>query len=278
MLARMGLRATRVSVLLFAAGLCCAAQAVPLGYRYVGSRVVSEGRVVLWYWNVDYLEVGPYGVSFVARMHARAVDVNQERPFVAIVRCDSATYRPMDDRGRYQTIDEGEPIHAVWRAGCDKGVAVDVRQRYAFLDAVPATANASAAAPVTAHVAAPVAPPVTLAQAPAAPAAPADPRRADPCIRFAETRGAPAGDATITNTCSYPIEVTLCYKGGGGGAFDCPTPARGRHGDSLGPGITHVLPEFRRGRNKGINVVACRGSPGTVFPRLDDAAKSGCFS
>src|SRR5262245_49568609 len=114
MLARMTLRAPRWSVLLLAAAVVCAVQAVPLGYRYVGSRVVSDGRVVLWYWNADYVEIGPYGVSFVARMYARAVDVNQERPFVAIVRCDSATYRPMEERGPYLAIDEGEPIYAVW--------------------------------------------------------------------------------------------------------------------------------------------------------------------
>ena len=45
---------------------------VPLGYRYIGSRLVSEGRVVFWYWNVDHVEIGPYDVSFVARMPARS--------------------------------------------------------------------------------------------------------------------------------------------------------------------------------------------------------------
>lgn len=281
MLVRMKLRASAFAGLLVAVALACAVQAalaVPPGYRYMGSRVVSEGRVVFWYWNVDYLEIGPYRVSFVARMYARAVDVDQERPFVAVVRCDSATYRGMDSPGPYQSIDEGEPIHAVWRAGCDKGMAVDVRQRYARLNAIPGTATdvAVAASP---PVAIPASPPLTLAQAPAPaapPAEPADPRRADPCVRFAETRGAPAGDATITNTCSYPIEVTLCYKGGGG-VYQCPAPARGRYGDSLGPGITHVLPEYRRGRNKGINLVACRGTPGSVFPRLEEGGKGGCF-
>ena len=96
-------------------------------------------------------------------------------------------------------------------------------------------------------------------------------------MRFAETRSAPAGDATIANACAYPVEVTLCYKGSGSGPYDCATPARGRHGDSLGPGISHVLPEYRRGRHKGINVVACRGEPGSVFPRLEEGGKSGCF-
>ena len=72
--------------------------------------------------------------------------------------------------------------------------------------------------------------------------------------------------------------MTLCYKGATGGPFDCPNPARGRHGDSLGPGITHVLPEYRRGRHKGVNVVACQGAAGSVFPKLDEAGgKSGCY-
>jgi hypothetical protein len=35
------------------------ALAVPPGYRYVGSRVVSAGRVVYWYWNADHVEIAP---------------------------------------------------------------------------------------------------------------------------------------------------------------------------------------------------------------------------
>jgi hypothetical protein len=126
-------------------------------------------------------------------------------------------------------------------------------------------------------------PPVAVAQAqPKAPPLPtpaesADPRRSDACVRFADTRSVPAGDATITNACAYPVELTLCYKGGGSGPYDCATPARGRFGDSLRPGVSHVLPEYRRARHRGINVVACRGEPGSVFPRLEDGAKSGCF-
>ena len=239
-----------------------AACAVPLGYRYVGSRVVSEGRVVFWYWNVDYVEVGPHGVSFVARMYARAVDVNQERPFVAVVRCDSKTYRSMDTPGEYQSIEDDEPIAAVWKAGCDKGLAVSLPQRVARINGTPGVSLVAARQ----DPAPPPAPrsdePLLIAQAKAPPppaAEPADPRRAEACVRFAESRGAPAGEATITNTCAYPIEVTLCYKGASRSAFDCATPAKGKHGDSLGPGITHVLPEYRRGRNTGINAVACRG-------------------
>jgi len=285
MLLRMKLRAPAWQVLLVAAGLLCAAQtalAVPLGYRYVGSRVVSEGRVVLWYWNADHVEIDQYGVSFVARMYARAVDVNQERPFVAVVRCDSRTYRPIDSRTTYAAIDDGEPIAAVWQAGCDKGVAVNAVQRYARLNAGGATdapAGSAAAPPPAPPSAAPASPAMTLAQspAPAPESSPGDPRRADACVRFAETRS-PAGDGLITNTCSYAIEVTLCYKGSTGNVFDCPTPAKGRHGDSLGPNVTHVLPEYRRGRHKGISVVACRGAVGSVFPRLDEAGgKSGCY-
>jgi hypothetical protein len=245
------------------------ALAVPPGYRYVGSRVVSGGRVVYWYWDASHVEIAPAGQSFVAHMYARVAEANQERPYVAIVRCDARTYRDIASRAGEEPIDDGEPIDAVWRAGCDKGRALPAAARAARLGDAPAVLAAAS--------------PAVIAQAPPKPAAapppaePPDPRRADACLKFADTRPAPAGDATITNACAYPIEVTVCYKGGGGGAFDCPAPARGKLGDSLRPGVSHVLPEYRRGRHRGINAVACRGEPGSVFPRLDEGGKSGCF-
>ena len=124
MLARMRLRAIACRALLVAAGVLGAATpawSVPVGYRYIGSRVVSEGRVVYWYWNVDHVEIGPFGVSFVARMYARAVDINQERPFVAVVRCDTRKYRGIDSPGPYESIEDGDPIGAVWSAGMRQG-------------------------------------------------------------------------------------------------------------------------------------------------------------
>lgn len=247
------------------------ALAVPPGYRYVGSRVVSAGRVVYWYWNADHVELDPSRTTFVAHMFARAADVNQERPYVAIVRCDTKSYRDVQSRGAWESIEDGEPIDAVWRAGCDKGVALQAAARAAKLGMAPTAVPVAAPSSEVVAQAQPKAPPAP------APAEAADPRRADACVRFAETRSAPAGDATITNVCTYPVEVTACYKGGGTGPYDCRTPPRGRMGDSLGPGITHVLPEYRRGRNRGINVVACRGEPGSVFPKLDEGGKSGCF-
>jgi hypothetical protein len=261
----MPLRAAAIAIAAMVAG---AAFAVPPGYRYVGSRVVSEGRVVYWYWNADRVETGSGGASFVAHMYARNADLNEERPYVAIVRCDARLYRGASEPGGFAPIDDGEPISAVWRAGCDKGLALPAALRMARLNGTAETA----ATPAPAIVAQAPSPP-----RPVAPAEPPDPRRADACLRFAEARPAPAGDATIANACGYAIEVTLCYKGSGPGPFDCPTPAKGRFGDSLGAGITHVLPEYRRGRHKGIAAVACRGEPGTVFPRLDDGGRSGCF-
>jgi len=252
------------------------ALAVPLGYRYVGSRVVSQGRVVLWYWNSDRLEVDAYRASFVARLYARAPDVNQERPFAAIVRCDSKTYRDAESRGPYEVIDDSEPIGAVWRAGCDNGKVVDAAQRNARLNGA---GNVGAGAVAAVGAKPPERAPVPAVDAiPTAnkAAEPEDPRRADTCVKFAEVRSTPAGEATITNSCAFPIEVTLCYKGGGG-PYACPSPARGKFGDSLPPGVTHVLPEYRRHVQKGITAVACRGTVGSVFPRLDDAAgKTGC--
>jgi len=245
--------------------------AVPPGFRYVGSRAVSGGHVVYWYWNADHVELDPSGTTFVARMFARAADLDQERPYVAIVRCDTKSYRDVQSRGAYEPIEDGDPIAAVWRAGCDKGDALQAAARAARLGIAPASLSVAAPSSEVMAQAQPKGAPLP------APAEAADPRRADACVRFAETRGAPAGDATITNACAYPVEVTVCYKGGGNGPYDCPARARGRVGDSLGAGITHVLPEYRRGRNRGIHVVACRGEPGSVFPKLDEGGKSGCF-
>jgi hypothetical protein len=263
--------------MLVAAVFMGAAGAVPPGYRYVGSRVVSEGRVVYWYWNADYVELAGDGTAFVARLYARAVDVDRERPYVAVIRCDQRAYRELGSRAPFEAIDDGEPIDAVWRAGCRDGRARNAAERSAHL-----AGGASPPAPAaTAAPTLPAAPPPAPAARPAAKnveAAPADPRRADACVRFAETAATPAGDATITNTCAFPVEVTLCYKGAGTGAFDCATPVRGRKADSLAPGAVHVLPEYRRGRNKGIALVACKGALGAVFPRLDDAGRgSGCY-
>ncbi len=254
--------------------------AVPAGYRYVGSRAVSDGRVaVFWYWNVEHVEIGPGGTSFVARMYARAVELNQERPYAAEIRCDSRTYREFGTPS-FEAIDEGEPIHAVWRAGCRDGRAVPLAERNARLAATALPVEATL--PPRAE-AAPASPPQAAVAAAAAPVAagkdaPADPRRVDACVRFVETKGAPAGDATIANACAFPVEVTLCYKGRRGGAYDCPAPPKGKRAESLAPGAVHVLPEYRRAAHKGVALVACRGTLGSVFPRLDEAGGgSGCY-
>jgi hypothetical protein len=257
----------RMFLLLASLLVVAPALAVPPGYRYIGSRVVSSGRVVYWYWNADHVEISPGGSSFVAKLYARAADVDQERPYVAIVRCDARTYRDVAARGPEQPIDDGEPIDAVFRAGCEKGLALQAAMRRAKLGEGPPVVAAAESPPAV----------VAQAQPKTVPAEPADPRRADACVQFSDARSAVAGDAMITNACNYAIEVTLCYKGGGNGPYDCPTPARGRFSDSLRPNISHVLPEYRRGRHKGISVVACRGQPGSVFPKLEDGGRSGCF-
>ncbi len=105
------------------------ALAIPLGYRYVGSRVVSEGRHVLWYWNADYFETDPATTTFVARLYARNLEQNEERPFVAVIRCDSRSYRRMGSSDPYETIEDGDPIFAVWRAGCDGAHAISLAAR-----------------------------------------------------------------------------------------------------------------------------------------------------
>jgi len=264
--------------------------AVPPGYRYVGSRAVSAGRVVLWYWNPDVVEpAGP--AAFVAHLYARAVDVDQERPYAAVVRCGDRTYRPVGETGPFLPIDDGEPIAAVWRAGCVNGAVIGAAERRARLDGgAPSMATGNVGAPMAPEPPAatraapsagpPPAPPVASAASAPANAGPTtpstDPKRSDACVRFSDTRNAAAGDATITNTCRYPIEVSLCYTGATGGPYDCGKPSRGRLADSLGPGVTHVLPEFRRGKHRGIVSIACRGAPGSVFPRLEEPGNSAC--
>lgn len=285
------------------ASLTTIAMAVPPGYRYIGSRVVSEGRVVFWYWNVDQVEIGPYDVSFVARMHARAVDVNQERPYVAVIRCDSRMYREFGSQNLYVAIDEGEPIYAVWRAGCDAGKAVSLAARHARLNAAPAAAETtgsdarprsstattpaavddpgkrSTAAIATAPIAA--APPKSAAAAPAPSSLSSDKtdeRRVDRCVRFVEGKASQFGEATMTNTCAFAVEVALCYKGGRGGVYDCPSRAKGMRMESLSPGATRNLPEYRRDRHQGIASVACKGTIGTVMPVLGgEGGKTGCY-
>lgn len=283
----MGTRARVLHVMALAGAFAAASAlaAIPVDYRYVGSRLVSGGRVVYWYWNTGYHEVGANGASFVARLYARAVDVGQERPYVAEIRCDTRTYREFGGKGTYEPIDPGEPIFAVWQAGCRNGVAVTLAERNARLGlpAAPADAGPPTAPRAVASAAmppAPIAPPAAPATASAAgkDAPAADARRVDACVRFAETKGTPAGDATITNSCAFPVELTLCYKGARGGLYDCPAPPKGKRSESLRPGATLVLPEYRRARHNGVALVACRGTMGSVFPRLDDAgAGSGCF-
>ncbi len=268
--------------------LAHAAQAIPPGYRYIGSLVVSGGRHVFWYWNAEFFQPDASGTGFVAQMYARNVESAEERSLAAVVRCDSRTYRRADSRDPFERIEAGDPIFTVWRAGCDAGRAVSLARR---IDRLNGGATASATPPPTPGVSATV---DQLAEAPRAPAAPAvnnvpapgnspvvavrtDERHVDSCVRFAESTASQFGDATITNTCKFAIEVGYCYKGGRGGIFDCPSPLRSMRADSLGPGVTHNLPEYRRGKNSGVVLVACKGEMGTVFPVLNgEGGKPGC--
>ncbi len=286
------------------------ALAIPPGYRYVGSLVVSEGRHVYWYWNADFYQVDSTGTGFVANMYARNVELNEERAFVAIIRCDSRTYRRADSKDPFDRIEEGDPVFEVWRAGCDGGRAVTLAMRTERMNG----ASSARSAPQTvaqAPAPPPVPPPVSLQSsskaAPSAPTPPAqavatvpaanasvsratspippeaaaarkaDDRRVDHCVRLAEGKGSQFSDASITNTCAFPVEVAYCYKGGRTGAFDCPAPPRRMRVDSLGPGVTRNLPEYKRGRNSGIVLVACKGTMGSVIPVLNgDGGKTGC--
>ena len=257
--------------------------AVPPGYRYIGSRVVSEGRHVYWYWDADFFQVDASGGSFVARMYARNLELNEERSYVAIVRCESRTFRSMDAKDPYEAIEEGDPIFEVWRAGCDSGRAVSLARRNERLHGAAAKAGTPEregikASPRSSASATPSSPATAIAQA-APPAAEnrTDERRVDNCIRFALSTVSQVGDAAITNTCPFAVEVVYCYKGGRGGTFDCPTPPRRMRADSLPPGATHPLPESKRGSNNGIALVACKGEIGTVMPQFAaGAGKAGC--
>jgi len=274
----------RLAALLALLFLSHAVFAVPLGYRYVGSRIVSEGRHVYWYWNPDFFQLDGFGGGFVAQLHARNLELNQERAFVAIIRCDSRTYRRADSKDPFDRIEEGDPIYEVWRAGCDGTRAATLPERIARLDGTARARTAApplpaatvrAPSPSQAVVPAPAAAPASNVAAP--PASRADDRRVDNCIRFAEKSGSQFGDATITNTCRFAVEVAYCYKGGRGGAFDCPSPPRMKRVDSLDAGATRNLLEYRRGSNSGVALVACKGTMGAVTPLLNgDGGKTGC--
>ena len=277
----------RLAALLAFLLLSHAVVAVPLGYRYVGSRVVSEGRHVYWYWNAEFFQLDASGSGFVAQMHARNLELNQERAFVAIVRCDSRTYRRADSKDPFDRIEEGDPVFEVWRAGCDGARAASLAERNgaARRHRRGARRRAATAGAVTTRA---VPPPQTAAttphlaartprRRPPTAAGRGDERRVDSCIRFAEKSASQFGDATITNTCKFAVEVAYCYKGGRGGTFDCPSPPRMKRVDSLDAGATHNLPEYKRGSNSGVALVACKGMIGTVTPLLNgDGGKTGC--
>ena len=277
----------RLAALLAFLCLSHAVLAVPLGYRYIGSRVVSEGRHVYWYWNAEFFQLDGTGTGFVAQMHARNLELNQERGFVAIIRCDSRMYRRADSKDPFDHIEEGDPIYEVWRAGCEGTRVATLSERIARMDGKSGARAAAPQPPAVTARALPSTPLVTPAPAPAAAptgnsaALPAtsrgDERRVDACIRFAEKSASPFGDATITNTCKFAVEVAYCYKGGRGGAFDCPSPPRMKRMDSLDAGVTRNLLEYRRGSNNGVALVACKGAMGTVTPLLNgDGGKTGC--
>lgn len=257
------------------------ALAVPLGYRYIGSLVVSGGRHVYWYWNAEFFQPDASGTGFVAQMYARNVESAEERSFVAVIRCDTRSYRRADSKGPFDRIEDGDPVFEVWRAGCDGGRAASLAMRLERLNGgAIARSGSPPAATVPATTDKATTPPPATAAPAAAPhvtAARTDERHVDGCIRFADTKPSQFGDATITNTCKFAVEVAYCYKGGRGGTFDCPSPPRMKRADSLGPGTTHNLPEYRRSTHAGITLVACKGAMGTVFPVLSgEPGKSGC--
>ena len=280
----------RLSTLLCLLMFTPVALAIPVGYRYVGSRVVSEGRHVYWYWNADFFQVDAAGISFIAQMYARNIELNEERGFVAIIRCDTRSYRRADSKDLFDRIEEGDPVYEVWRAGCDGPRVASLAARNAKLNGV------AAATATPAPASAPIAPnrgekgdagagpitrdarPTSVAPASSNTPAPAgDDRRVDNCVRFAERGVSAPGNATITNTCKFPVEVAYCYKGGRSGAYDCPSPPRTKRLDSLGPGVTHDLPDYKHGSNSGVALVACKGLIGTVTPVLSSSGgKTGC--
>jgi hypothetical protein len=274
----------RLAVLLALLLLSDAVFAVPLGYRYIGSRVVAEGRHVYWYWNPDFFQLDGSGGGFVAQLHARNLELNQERAFVAIIRCDSRTYRRADSKDPFDRIEEGDPVYEVWRAGCDGTRAATLPERLARMDGTSGTRAAASPPPaVTVRAAVPLPPaaapatPAPAAPAAAPPASRGDDLRVDSCIRFAERSVSQFVDGTITNTCNFPVEIAYCYKGGRGGAFDCPSPPRMKRVDSLEAGATRNLLEYKRGSNSGVALVACKGTMGTVTPVLNgDGGKTGC--
>ena len=99
-----------------------------------------------------------------------------------------------------------------------------------------------------------------------------DPRRMH-ARRFSDARSTPAGRATITNVARIPSRSRFATR--------APTAGARIRGDARARRVerqprlrvTHVLPEYRRGRHRGIAAVACRESTGLVFPRLGTGTK-----
>ena len=88
--------------------------------------------------------------------------------FVAIIRCDTRSYRRADSKDPFDRIEEGDPVYEVWRAGCDGPRAASLATRNAKLNGValenaaatpgtstPARASAEKAAATAAPVAKP---------------------------------------------------------------------------------------------------------------------------
>ena len=179
------------------------------------------------------------------------------------------------------------PFIEVWRAGCD-GAARRVA-RHAQCEAERRRRGECSAAPRARDAGAPPArrkrprPPLRSPSratgrggrpATSAAAGAADERRVDSCIRFADNRRIRSSAMPRSPTpASSPSRSRIATRA----AAVAHTIARRRRGpsalDSLGPGATHNLPEYRRGSNNGVALVACKGAIGTVTPLLNSSRR-----
>jgi hypothetical protein len=156
-------------------------------------------------------------------MHARNLELNEERGFVAIIRCDTRSYRRADSKDPFDRIEEGDPVYEVWRAGCDGPRAASLATRNAKLNGIATPAPTPATpAPATGEKGTAAAGSIAR-EAKSAPAArhqlqqqtrPGRRRSPRRQLHTVRGKGVPRRDATITNTCKFAVEVAYCYKAG----------------------------------------------------------------
>ena len=229
----------------------------------------------------------PSGTAFVARMYARNVEAGRRAaPSSPSSAAASRSYRRADSKRPVRTHRGGDPVFDVWRAGCDGGRAVSLAMRNDRLNGdddtptAPASQRGLPPPPERGRLSA-----CTQRPAPMPPVSPAKSsagngrarrrRQADrraPCRQLHPVR---REQGIAVRRCRDHQHLQL-RRGGRVLLQGRPrrrirlsvAAAKDARGQP-GPGVTHNLPEYKRGSNSGIALVACKGAMGTVIPRAE---------